>query len=358
MIQDTIYVRISPESLKNDIIPKTFSGNTFGVYSNMPEVLSGGTGGQSTLTDMSIPILFTQSVDDIGFYSEFDGFILQKDVVTNFLVVPDENNIYTVKLFNTSEETKKFLKLSSYIVNWGDGSTDIFDSSTEYLTHSYPNIDTDYVIELTQKNPWGITKIQKTVKIPTTTVTITNPQGNVTFTPKGGSWAGIPVSYDFIFTGDSENNVESQISENYTSTPFTITGFTSSKLNELKLYGPTKFNPSVVVKKYGQDYGQINELTSTYTAYTVNDIQYYDYNDGTTLFFIESQGLTEDMIMAEPITKEEVLMGVVDSPEIQSGIFIERGKNSAFESLQRLGEVDNIGDLTSYGYGFFKINKT
>jgi len=70
------------------------------------------------------------------------------------------------------------------------------------------------------------------------------------------------------------------------------------------------------------------------------------------------QGLTENMLDELPITKEEILMGVVSSPEIQSGIFIERGKDTAFEALQRLGEVDNIGDLTSYGYGFFKINKT
>jgi hypothetical protein len=72
---------------------------------------------------------------------------------------------------------------------------------------------------------------------------------------------------------------------------------------------------------------------------------------------MSSFGLTEDMLDEEPITKEDVLMGVVNSPEIQSGIFIERGKVSVFESLYRLGEVDNIGDLTSYGYGFFKINK-
>ena len=43
-------------------------------------------------------------------------------------------------------------------------------------------------------------------------------------------------------------------------------------------------------------------------------------------------------------------------PEIQNGVFIERGKYSAFEGLQRLGEVDNIGDLERYGYNYFKIN--
>ena len=75
------------------------------------------------------------------------------------------------------------------------------------------------------------------------------------------------------------------------------------------------------------------------------------------LIFIESNGITDNTVVAEPITKEEVLFGVVSSPEIQSQIFIDRGKNSAFEGIQRLGEVDNIGDLVSYGYGFFKIKE-
>ena len=45
------------------------------------------------------------------------------------------------------------------------------------------------------------------------------------------------------------------------------------------------------------------------------------------MYFINSSGITENMIVAEPITKEEILIGVVSSPEIQSEIFIERGKD-------------------------------
>ena len=358
MIEDTIYIKISPESLKSDIVREVYSGNTFGVYSGMSQILSGGTDGQSLLTGLTIPIAFNQTIDNIGYYSEFDGFILQKDVVTNFLVSGDSNNLYTVFLYNTSEQSKKFLKLSSYIINWGDGSSDVMDSNTEFLSHTYGSFQNTYTIEMNQKNPWGLTSIKKPITVPHSGVTITNQEGSITFTQQGGSWSGIPLNYNFIFTGDSENNVEQQISQNYTTVPFTITGFTSSKLNELKLYGSVKFNIGTVVKKYGQDYGVLNEITDTYTGYTINNVDYFDYNDGTTLFFIESSGLTENMIQSLPLTKEDVLMGVIDSPEIQSGIFIERGKNSAFEALQRLGEVDNIGDLTSYGYGFFKINKT
>ena len=90
--------------------------------------------------------------------------------------------------------------------------------------------------------------------------------------------------------------------------------------------------------------------------YTINNVQYYDYLDGTTLYIAESSGLTSNELVASAITKQEVLINVVDSPEIQSEIFIERGKLSGFESLQRLGEVDNLGDMISYGYGYFRIN--
>jgi len=46
---------------------------------------------------------------------------------------------------------------------------------------------------------------------------------------------------------------------------------------------------------------------------------------------------------------------VIDQPQIQTDVFVERGKNSAYERVQRLGEVDNLGDMINYGYGFFNV---
>lgn len=97
-------------------------------------------------------------------------------------------------------------------------------------------------------------------------------------------------------------------------------------------------------------------MSPSYTSYTINNITYYNYPDGTTFYMVESSGITSNEIIATGITKQEVLLDFVSSPEIQSEVFIERGKQSAFEGLQRLGEVDNLGDLVRYGYGFYKIN--
>ena len=64
------------------------------------------------------------------------------------------------------------------------------------------------------------------------------------------------------------------------------------------------------------------------------------------------------MVICSGLTKNEVLMGVISEAEIQSNVFIERGKMSALESMNRLGEVDNVGDLEKYGYKFFDVIKT
>jgi hypothetical protein len=59
----------------------------------------------------------------------------------------------------------------------------------------------------------------------------------------------------------------------------------------------------------------------------------------------------------DPLTKEEVLMNVCQPTEIQSEVFIERGTQTVFEPNQRLGEINTIGGLEIYGYGFYNIKK-
>ena len=356
-MEEKYYIKISPESIKGDVITEYFSGNTFGVYTGMTNILSGGTDGSSLLTGLTVPIVFRQTYENLGFYTPFDGFVLQKDVVTNFLIT-STGFPYNVRLTNTSDQFKGFLKLANYVIDWGDGITEnMTPSGPQTVTHAYPVNPSSYTITLTQNNPWGQTIVKKKVYVPMTGVTINNPEGEITFTAQGGSWSGIPLSYKYIFSGDSENTVPAQISSNSTTVPFTVSGFTSSRLRELRLYGTTPYDVTVTVQKGGQPYGKVNEMNTSYTSYTINNVDYYDYPDGSTFYVLNSSGLTSNDLVASAITKQEVLINVVDSPEIQSEIFIERGKLSGFESLQRLGEVDNNGDLTSYGYGYFKINK-
>ena len=134
-----------------------------------------------------------------------------------------------------------------------------------------------------------------------------------------------------------------------------VSGNTKSRVNELALYGSPKFQVGVPVISYGQIWGAISDINPVYTAYTITGVHYYDYNDGTTIFFQESSGLTSNNLTAQPITKDEVLLKVIDQAQIQTNVFVERGVNSALERIMRLGEIDSLGDMLSYGYGFFNV---
>ena len=379
MESEKFSVLISPEVLSSDLINLIYTASTtyelgqdecitsattaiqntqsIFVYSGMSYILSGGTNGDSLLTGLTMPILFTQTYNDIGFYSEFDGLMVQKDIVTNFLYSGNStSNLNSVTLYNTSGDyTVSYLDFTTFYVDWGDNSpTQQLTSSS--LTHTYL-ANNDYTITLSGSNPWGVTIIEKPITIPLQSVTITNPNGNIVFVPQQGNWANIPLSYDYIYTLDSNNTIPYQISSNWTTIPFPISGFTNSKLIDLKRWGSIPYTVGYVFNKNNQVFGQVNSITADVTGYTINNVDYYDLINGKTLYVVNSSGLTANDIVASAITKNEYLLDFVMAPEIQTDIYVERGKYSAFESLQRLGEVDNIGDMVRYGYGFFKINK-
>jgi hypothetical protein len=390
-MDDRIYhIRISPEVIKNDIfkvnlytpyvenelipfccdiytreVTKYVTGSTY-VYSSMTEILSGGTNGNSILTGLTVPILLTENTVDIGYYNTFDGMVTQQDTMTNFLfssVTP-----YEYYFYNTSDtEFKKYLQFSNYYVDWGDGSPiqSVTSNSPNYYNHTYTQ-DGEFTITMSGMSPWGSNIVQKTVHTPFTGITINNPQGTAYFLPAGGSWSGTMLNYNYIFSGDEDCDVYLNSSFNYTTVPFTVTGYTKSSLSDLQVYG----NKNLL---YGGKYPQPGttitgtsgsimtfwgpDIDNIYTAYTINDIDYYDYVDGTTVFAVQSSGLTPDMMVCSAITKNEVLLNVIDEAEVQSNVFIERGKLSALERIERLGEIDNLGDLEKYGYEFFNIIK-
>jgi len=358
MESQTMYVNISPGNLSTLVHQVTLSGDTFGVYSGMTQMLTGGTNNTSLFTGLTIPVLLVQNTIDLGYYSVFDGAILQQNVVSNFIFSSTTINPYEWFVYNTVDsEFNSFLQLSSYFIDWGDGSPvqQITNYAPNSISHVYPNVNSEYTITMYQNNPWGNTTVSKSIQVPYVNVPNFNPQGTAYFTPNVGSWTATPVSYDYIFTGDSENVVSAQTSNNYTSVPFTITGITSSRITELQQYGSNQYVLLLPVKRESIDFGIITDMNLSYTAYTIQDVNYVDFADGTTIYEIQSSGLIQEWMVAEPLVKDELLLGVAGQAEIQSNVFIERGKNSAYERVQRIGEVDNLGDLIKYGYRFFNV---
>jgi hypothetical protein len=389
MEEQKYYFKISPENIYGDLRLVQYTGGTdiydttdpccpiltgetsvtgvdyIGVYTGMTYVLSGGTNGDSLLTGLTIPILFTETAVDMGYYSVFDGAVLQKDVINNFLFSGTTGSPYTYSFYNTSDtEFIKFLSLVKYVVDWGDGSPKVTLTSTSPISHNYPTSNSEYHITMTATSPWGISKITKTITTPFDDVIISNPNGTATFTPAGGNWTGTSFNYDYIFSGDSNTDINDFFSYNYTTIPFLITGYTESTINDLAQYGPKgnlyggKYKVGVQVTGTTGSVGTVwgPDPNGLYTAYTINQIDYFDYED-FTLFMVYSSGFTQNDLIMTGLTKNEALINVIDQPEVQTNVFIERGKNSALEYIERIGEVDNVGDLEKYGYGFFNVKK-
>lgn len=345
-------IKISPEGLRNDLVQVNFSGRNVGYYSGLTQVLSG-----ETLTGLTIPILLTQDINDLGYYDPFDGNICQKDVVTNFLISADTLNPYEIFLYNTSEQYQKFIELSEYKVDWGDGTQiqTITNFSPNSISHRYPTQDGSYIINLYQKNPFGTINVTKKVVLPYSIIDPPNPRGTVYFVSNIGSWSATPIGYNFIFDGDAINSITGQSTTAYTQTTYIVSGTSNSKLQDLEQYGSQKYVQGLQVYKNRTPYGKVFNISPNFTGYTILDIDYYDYSDGKTIFFYTGTGFNSENITAEPITKQEVLLNVIDQPQIQTNVYVERGKNSAYEKILRLGEVDNVGDMINYGYGFFNI---
>ncbi len=363
-------ITISQEFLKSAVVKVTDSSGTVDVWTGMTYLLSGGTNGNSVLTGLTIPIYFQQTFKDIGYYSGFDGALYQQDINNNFIYSANTSSPYNLYVYNTSEILSQEV---SYRIDWGDSSpVQIFEQKyPSAIEHTYPFAIGDakvYNVSLSGISAWGTTITTKKITVPYTNVDYNNQEGEYYFVMNTGAWSATPISYKWIFTGDSYNSIQAQKSSNYTTIPYFVTGFTQSKVTQLKQYGPYPYVVGAPTYKKDKVIGWITNLGPDYTGYTYEDVLYYDFPEGYTLFitgYIDPKqpdkiipivsGITEYNTTPVPIVKEEILIGMVNATEIQSNVFIDRGKLSGTESLLRLGEVDNLGDLIKYGYGYFQI---
>jgi hypothetical protein len=345
-------IKISPESFSEIVKTVDYEGNSVGVYTTVSEALTGKTGNDPIITSFEVPIFLKHNYIDFGYYSEFDGAILQKETVLNFVFSALTDYDYIV--FNTTNKTNTFLKESNYVIDWGDGVEEELIGEPIVHTYSYNAVaDTivTYTITIRQVNNFGTNIITKNIVTPFDPNKISdNPNGTAEFIPSGGPWKDTPINYDYIFSGDSLT-----IDDYINSEPVMVSGYTYSKLKELSSYGPEQYKEGKSIYKDNILFGKIDTITSQYTAYTIQDIIYVDYSNGLTTFSVETSGLTADNTILNIITKEDVLLKSVNSAQIYSNVFIERGKVSGYEKVLRLGEVKTIEDLENYGYGYFNL---
>lgn len=251
------------------------------------------------LTGFTIPIILTEDFNDIGVYTPFDGLIVQRDVINNFVYVATG---LTVTVYNTSDiDFKRFLTFGDYVIDWGDNTPlATLTLGVTQKTHTYAGANADgYTISLKQVNPWGTTTIKKIISLPyTSQVNIPNPFGVIEIHPPN---MGDPIACDsiyqsYIYSGDSNPDVYDFFSFNSVSVPYTVTGYTTdSRLSLFTTYGPNLLPPTGMTQVLVEDLsGEIIEVTDSFTSYTVNNITYTDFKDDKTYFQAYSSGWNVD----------------------------------------------------------------
>ncbi len=71
----------------------------------------------------------------------------------------------------------------------------------------------------------------------------------------------------------------------------------------------------------------------------------------------KGEGWNQTNTSLSALTKEEYLFGIISRPEVESDVFIDRGSISVMDYHLKMSEIKNLGQLTRYGNGFYKINK-
>lgn len=139
-------------------------------------------------------------------------------------------------------------------------------------------------------------------------------------------------------------------------TNFSYYAIGGSRISEKKKYGVNEYDGVVT----GTDEnGNYSGYTFSYTGETMTGgtLTYRDYEDGYTLITGYTGGFSKEEVINNVITRNEHFLGFIEQPRIYSDIFVERGKNSVVEMNLRLGEIDNMGELSVYGNGYFKVKK-
>jgi hypothetical protein len=176
----------------------------------------------------------------------------------------------------------------------------------------------------------------------------------------------------------------------YGNTP--VTGLTESRIDELKSYDSLN-EYKVGLDMYTDTYNNYKNILLNgvsrvhsidepriYVFDTINDTNIGTDNQVYGIKFLEYTGKTRDVVIdnlqstinltsfryisegwnetntsLSATTKEDYLFGITTPPQVQSDVYIDRGQTSVLDMHFRLSEIKNLGELTRYGNGFYKL---
>jgi len=304
------------------------------------EILTGSTTGVT----YQLPIFLDANLDEMGIMVGFDGDIEQVEQFCNFTYAGSGN---TITIYNTVNTNKlKTLINSVFTISWGDATPDtllpmatVYDANLPYTSHTY-TLAGSYDIEISVDSPWKVQKLKRKITVPFLVPSLPTDFGTLTFT----------IPYSNPPSGQTQTYLEDyrELTGNTNDTCISFLAIGKSRLDEFRLYGSSIIYSGITTG---------STEAGNYTGYTIDGLFYMDYADGYTHITGCTSGFTHEELYNGMITRDEHLIGFLDPPQIYSDIFIERGKQGVMERNLRLGEIDNIGELSVYGSGFFKVKK-
>lgn len=296
----------------------------------------------------NLPIYLESTGDIMGIMTEFDGDICQTEETCNFTYNGSGSTLTIYNSVNTNDSP--ILRDSVFTVNWDDGSssgltsTSLIGNPLPSVSHTY-STNNSFTVELSINSPWRVNKIRREITIPfVNSYGFPTDFGTLTFT--------IPYTEE-VQTQDYLQDYRT-LTGDTNPTPVSFLAIGKSRLDEFKKYGTSG--------EYTTDVTTGTTDLGIYTGYSIDGLFYMDYNDGYTHITGSTTGTTGTTYINEEvytgmITRQEMLIGFIDNPQIYSDIFVERGKQSIMERNLRLGEINNIGELEIYGGGYFNVKK-
>jgi len=286
-----------------------------------------------------LPVYLESTADEMGGMVGFDGDIQQTELLCNFNYTITGGN--TVRLYNSVDrDSLKIIVNETFDVDWGDGNTNTISVGTgnnlSFLQHTYGSNGT-YNVSISLNNVWANKKTTKKITVPKN-ISVSNPNGN--FGPFTIPYTSITATQNYI------NDLD--ITDNDSDATLYFAGIGRSRMSELKKYGQNTYNGVVT----GTD-----SVGLTYSGYTIDNLTYRDYDDGHTTITGTTTSFQQEEVFNKMLTRNEHFIGFIDEPSIYSDVFVERGKQGVLEMNLRLGELDNVGELSVYGNGFFNVKK-